>query len=193
MTANTALSSSGGVPSMAASSWLSRYYGARALFSAAWVALAFTAGKAQPAVGIALLVVYPLWDCLANYVDAARNGGMRANPSQALNVLVSAFVALAVAIAVAVSPDRHAAIGVIGIWAGLSGLLQLSTGIRRWRSTTGQWPQILSGAQSCLAAGFMVLRAIDPSSGVGVADVAPYAAFGAFYFAVSAATLHFKR
>lgn len=181
------------IPPATPSSWLKRYYGTRALFSAVWVALAFTIGGAQPAFGIALLVAYPLWDGLANAVDAARNGGLRANPSQALNVLVGAVVTLAIVVAVTVGPDLHAALGVIGVWAGLSGLLQLATGIRRWRSARGQWPQILSGAQSSLAAAHMIMMATSPSRVVGVADVGLYAAFGAFYFAVSAAMLHFKR
>ena len=177
--------------SKTSSGWLKRYYSARALVSIFWVTLAFTVGKAQPAVGIALLIAYPLWDCLANFLDAARNGGLLANPSQFLNVIVSAIVTLAVIIAVA--HDFHTAIGVIGIWAALSGILQLSTGIRRWRSASAQWPQILSGAQSCLAAAHFITKAIDPTATVSVADVAPYAAFGAFYFAVSATMLAFKR
>ncbi|MFG5118181.1 DUF308 domain-containing protein [Methylorubrum sp. POS3] len=175
------------------SSWLKRYYGTRALFSAAWVALAYTIGKAQPTVGIALLIIYPLWDCAANGVDAARNGGLRANPSQALNVIVSAIVTLAIVLTVAFSHDLHAAIGVIGIWAGLSGLLQLATGIRRRRSVSGQWPQILSGAQSSLAAAHILMMALSPLLIVSVADVGLYAAFGAVYFAASAAMLQLKR
>jgi uncharacterized membrane protein HdeD (DUF308 family) len=179
------------VPLRSPSHWLKRYYAVRALFSVVWVGLAFMVGRAQPQVGAVLLVAYPVWDCLANYIDAARNGGLRANPSQFLNVVVSALVTLAVV--VAIDHDVHAAIGVIGIWAALSGLLQLSTGVRRWRSASAQWPQILSGAQSGLAAIHLIMKATTPLLAVGVADVAPYAAFGAFYFAVSAAVLAFKR
>ena len=172
-------------------SWLKRYYGTRALFSALWVALAFTVGKAQPSVGIVLLIAYPVWDCLANYVDAARNGGIRANPSQMLNAVVSAIVALAVV--VTVHQDFHAAIGVIGVWAALSGILQLATGVRRWRTASAQWPQILSGAQSTLAGAHFLVKAVHPAAAVSVADVAPYAAFGALYFAISAGVLVFRR
>jgi uncharacterized membrane protein HdeD (DUF308 family) len=171
--------------------WLKLYYGVRALFSAVWVAAAFTAGKAYPAVGIVLIVAYPVWDCVANYVDATRNGGLRANPTQMLNAIVSAIVAVAVIIAL--GRDFHAAIGVIGIWAALSGILQLSTGVRRWKSAVAQWPQILSGAQSCLAATHFVMEAIHPAAIVTVADVAPYAAFGALYFAIPAGMLAFRR
>lgn len=46
---------------------------------------------------------------------AMRNGGLRAIPSQALNVLVSAVITPAFAITVVVGHDLHAAIGVIGI------------------------------------------------------------------------------
>lgn len=179
------------VDSKSPSHWLKRYYAVRALFSAFWVALAFTVGKAQPAVGVALLVAYPLWDCLANYVDAKCNGGLRANSTQMLNMMVSAIVALAVI--VALRPDFHAAIGVIGIWAALSGILQLSTGVRRWKSASAQWPQILSGAQSCLAATHFVMQAIHPATILTVADIAPYAAFGALYFAISAGVLALKQ
>lgn len=171
--------------------WLKRYYSGRALFSALWVAAAFTVGKAQPPIGIALLVAYPAWDCLANCVDAIRTGGLRANPSQMLNAIASAAVTLAVA--VTVGSDFHHAIGVIGVWAALSGILQLATGVRRWRSASAQWPQILSGAQSTLAGAHFLVKAVNPATVVSVADMAPYAAFGAFYFAVSAAVLAAKR
>lgn len=172
------------LPRQSPPDWLTRYYGARALFSVVWVALAFTVGRTQPPVGAVLLVAYPLWDGAANIVDAARSGGLRASPTQMLNAAVSAAVTLAVAIAV--GRDFHEAIGVIGIWAALSGILQLATGVRRWRSAAAQWPQILSGAQSCLGGAHFVTRALSPAAAASAADVAPYAAFGALYFAISA-------
>lgn len=177
--------------SQPASQWLTRYYTVRALVSALWVALAFTVGKAVPPLGIVLLIAYPAWDSLANYVDAQRNGGLRANPSQLLNMGVSAIVTLAVA--ATAGRDLHIAIGVIGVWAALSGILQLAAGIRRRRSTSGQWPQMLSGAQSVLAGTHFLTKAADASLSLSVADVAPYAAFGAFYFAVSAIVLAYRQ
>jgi hypothetical protein len=171
--------------------WLKGYYAVRALFSAFWVALAFTIGRSQPPIAVALIIAYPLWDCLANYVDASRNGGLRANPTQLLNMIVSAIVTLGVVIAV--SHGFHAVIAVIGAWATLSGILQLSTAVRRWRNADAQWPMILSGAQSALAGLFFVKRAIDASTTLGIADVAPYAAFGALYFAISAVVLFLRR
>jgi uncharacterized membrane protein HdeD (DUF308 family) len=170
---------------------LMSYYAIRALVSTLWVVLALTVGKAHPPLGIGLIIAYPAWDALANYVDAKSNGGLRANPTQMLNVVVSAIVTLAVAVAAA--RDFHLAIAVIGIWAGLTGILQLSTAVGRWRSSGAQWPMILSGAQSALAGAIFVKKATDATASLSVADVAPYAAFGAFYFAISAAILFLKR
>jgi hypothetical protein len=168
---------------------LAGYYALRALVSTLWVALAFTIGKAHPPLGIGLIIAYPAWDSLANYIDAQSNGGLRANPTQMLNVIVSAIVTLAVA----ATRDFHVVIAIIGIWAGLAGILQLTTAIRRWRSSGAQWPMILSGGQSALAGAVFVKKATDATASLTVADVAPYAAFGAFYFAISAAILFLKR
>jgi uncharacterized membrane protein HdeD (DUF308 family) len=74
-------------------------------------------------------------------------------------------------------------LAVFGAWATLSGLLQLATGVRRW-AAGGQWAMVLSGAQSALAGVFFIKRSLaEPIP--GIKDIAPYAAFGAFYFFVS--------
>jgi len=52
---------------------------------------------------------------------------------------------------------------------------------------------VLSGAQSGLAGIFFVGRAFDPALHLGVAGVAPHAAFGALYFALSAGALAISR
>ncbi|MEJ5978492.1 DUF308 domain-containing protein [Novosphingobium sp. PS1R-30] len=167
--------------------WLRNYYAGRAVFSLLWVLLAYTVGSAHPAVSAVLIVVYPAWDCLANYFDAMRSGGLRANPSQRLNVFVSALVTVAVGATVA--RDFHAVIGIIGIWASLTGILQLATALRRWKTAGAQWPMILSGAQSALAGAFFVKMGFDAATRPSVTSVAGYAAVGAVYFAISAAAL----
>lgn len=172
------------------SEWLKRYYAARAFFSALWVASALSVGSSHLAIGIGLIISYPAWDSLANYVDAERSGGLRSNPTQMLNLVVSAIITLAVA--VAATRNFHAVIAVVGVWATLAGILQLSTAARRWQSASAQWPMILSGAQSALAGLFFIAKANDPASSLSVADVAPYAAFGALYFAVAAIMLFRK-
>jgi hypothetical protein len=66
--------------------WLRHYYFTRAAFSVVWVALALAIGQHATVIGAALLIVYPLWDALANYADMSRSGGMRENLTQAFNV-----------------------------------------------------------------------------------------------------------
>jgi uncharacterized membrane protein HdeD (DUF308 family) len=171
--------------SQAQSSWLRIYYYTRSLFSTAWVSAAVIAAGTSMIASL-LLIIYPAWDALANLVDARRNGGLAANKSQALNVVASSVMTIVVLAAVV--KDTYAVLAAFGIWAILSGILQLYTGIRRWRSFGAQWAMILSGAQSTLAGGFMIkqsLGAVPPS----ILDVAPYAGFGAFYFLVSATWL----
>ena len=81
--------------------------------------------------------------------------------------------------------DIKTVVGLFGAWAIVAGLLQLVTGLRRWKSFGAQWTMVLSGAQSALAGGFFIKQSIAATVH-GIADVAPYAGFGAFYFLVSA-------
>ncbi|ANL47418.1 hypothetical protein AMC87_CH02749 [Rhizobium phaseoli] len=161
--------------------WLRSYYFTRAAFSLIWIAAAILSGG-QAGLAAFLLVIYPLWDAAANLVDARVNGGLKANPSQALNVVVSTITTLAVVIALGKS--NYAVLAVFGAWAILSGLLQLSTGVRRWRIYDAQWVMILSGAQSPLAGAFMISRSFGAASPT-ILDIVPYAGFGAFYFLLS--------
>lgn len=166
--------------------WLKRYYFTRAAFSIVWVGAAFGLADSKAAVVAALLLIYPAWDAIANIVDAQRNGGLRRNPTQAFNTAVSVVTTAAVAIALAQS--MNAVLGVFGVWAALTGLLQLATAVRRWKSSGGQWPMILSGIQST-AAGASFIAEAGAASVPKITAIAPYAAFGAFYFLVSAVWL----
>jgi uncharacterized membrane protein HdeD (DUF308 family) len=164
------------------SKWLQSYYFSRAAFSIAWVAGAvYSAG--QTPLATVLLVIYPAWDAIANYFDARANGGLAANRSQMLNVAASSFMTLVVI--VAITRDNYAVLAVYGVWAILSGLLQLYTGVRRWRTHGAQWVMILSGAQSTLAGVFMITKSLGTTP-PSIVDIAPYAGFGAFYFLLSA-------
>jgi uncharacterized membrane protein HdeD (DUF308 family) len=163
--------------------WLKSYYFTRFAFSAAWVAAAFTIAKSAPLLVAVMLVGYPAWDAIANYVDASRSGGLARNKSQMLNFIVS--VVTAIAVVLALGQSMNAVLQVFGVWAALAGLFQLVTGVRRWKLSGAQWPMILSGAQSILAGGFM-LKMAGGTEPVSIANIAPYAGFGAFYFLVSA-------
>ena len=167
-------------------SWLGRYYLARAAFSLAWIALALTLGQQLPALGAALLVLYPAWDAAANYADAAHNGGLGPNRTQAINVFVSALTTVAVLVALSMSPS--AVLAVFGAWAIVSGLLQLATAIRRWKLAGAQWAMVLSGGQSALAGGAFLFQAQQAVPAVAP-TLAGYAGFGAIYFLISAIAL----
>jgi hypothetical protein len=169
--------------------WLQRYYLVRAGASALWVAAAATLGAADATAAAVLLVAYPAWDALANAADARRNGGLRANPTQALNAVVSAV--LSIAVLVALGQGMHAVLALFGVWAGLAGLFQLLTGLRRWKRQGAQWAMVLSGAQSALAGGFFLKQASGAAMPT-ILDIAPYAGFGAFYFLVSGLWLAFR-
>lgn len=176
-------------PGAAQEQWLKKYYFARAAFSVVWVAAAFTIGDAYYAAAAFLLVVYPLWDAAANLVDAQRSGGLARNQTQSVNLLVS--LATTVLALLAVLMGMHWVFGVYGAWAILSGLMQLGSAVRRWHTAGAQWAQILSGAQSSLAGGFFIFQATQDEV-PSIDGIAGYAAFGAFYFLVSALWLTVK-
>ena len=163
--------------------WLKQYYFLRAAFSIAWVVAAIAAGRSSVAVAGVLLVLYPAWDAAANLVDGLRSGGLDQNRTQVLNVVVSLATAIAVLLALQVSMNW--VLGVFGAWAILSGLLQLGTAVRRWKSYGAQWAMVLSGGQSALAGGFFIFQATTPMS-PSITTVTGYAAVGAIYFLVSA-------
>ncbi|MEW6373459.1 MAG: DUF308 domain-containing protein [Pseudomonadota bacterium] len=168
--------------------WLKRYYFARAGFSIAWVGAALGLAPGFPGLAAALLILYPAWDALANLVDGQRSGGIAANRSQAINAAVSLAVTGAIA---STLPDMHRVLAVFGAWAILSGLLQLTTALKRWKTNGAQWAMILSGAQSALAGAVFIFQASAPAEPT-VATVAGYAGFGAFYFLVSALSLSLR-
>jgi hypothetical protein len=169
----------------AASRWLKPYYFIRAAVAIIWFAAAFAVGKTSPPVAAVLLVLYPAWDALANLVDAQRSGGLALNSSQAFNVVISALATIGVA--GALTRDLHAVMAVFGAWAIVAGLFQLATGVRRWK-IGAQWAMILAGAQSAIVGAVFIKQALgtDP---IGITDTAPYAAFGALYFFISAVWL----
>jgi uncharacterized membrane protein HdeD (DUF308 family) len=172
-----------------ANHWLKTYYFIRGAFSILWIGFAIAIARNAPLLASVLLVAYPAWDAIANYIDAKKNGGLKANLSQTLNLAVSALTTVSVVIALGIS--MNAVLAVFGVWAILSGLFQLVTAVRRWKSFGAQWVMILSGAQSALAGAHFLQKAAG-SAIPGITDIAPYVAFGAFYFLVSAIWLTVK-
>ena len=122
------------------SHWLKRYYFSRFAFSAVWVVVAFAVAKNVPALAAVMLVGYPAWDAIANYVDARRSGGLARNRAQLLNFVVS--IVTAAAIAVALGRSMNSVLVVFGVWAGFAGVLQLATAVGRWKRSGAQWAMI---------------------------------------------------
>jgi uncharacterized membrane protein HdeD (DUF308 family) len=177
-------------PASVGQTWLRNYYAVRFAVAAVWVLAAFTLAKGVPHLAIAMLIAYPLWDALANLIDARSNGGLRKNKTQTINSAVSILAAIGVAAGAAAG--MNAMLAVFGAWALLSGLMQLATGVRRWKTYGAQWAMILSGAQSTLAGVLMFKMALGAPVADTLIRVAPYAGFGAFYFLVSALWLTVK-
>jgi uncharacterized membrane protein HdeD (DUF308 family) len=73
---------------------------------------------------------------------------------------------------------------VFGAWAILTGLIQLFLALRRRTILGGQWPMIISGGQSVVGGVSFIVLAHDPA--MGIASLAGYAGFGAFYYLLSA-------
>jgi uncharacterized membrane protein HdeD (DUF308 family) len=170
---------------------LRNFYYLRAGVAFAWVALAVLAASVTAPIAVAgtLLVIYPLWDAVANVIDARRSGGLQANPGQKFNALTSLITGVAMAVALVLHGISGGEL-VFGVWAALAGLFQLAVGIRR-RKLGGQVFMILSGAQSVLAGAHAVVRATGATP--SITELAPYAAFGGFYFLCSALWLTFKK
>lgn len=173
--------------------WLRAYYYTRAAFSVLWVVATLTVGQNSSAVAAGLLIVYPAWDAAANFVDAARSGGMAVNRSQAINVISSSVMVVAVILALRMSMNW--VLCAFGLWAISSGLLQFGAAARRWETSGGQWAMFLSGGQSAAAGVIFIFQARMPQQ-PSISTIAGYAGFGAFYFLVSAVWLslsHIKR
>lgn len=167
---------------------LRNFYFLRALAAFAWVALASLSSSASRLVVGALLVLYPAWDAVANVIDARRSGGWQANPGQKFNALTSVVIAVCMAVVFTLRGNAGGVL-VFGLWALLAGLFQLAVGIRR-RKLGGQAFMMISGAQSALAGVVFSIQAFGATP--GIAQLAPYAAFGGFYFLLSALWLTFR-
>ncbi|MFF1876637.1 DUF308 domain-containing protein [Leifsonia sp. NPDC058230] len=168
----------------------------RAGFSIVWVALVFTlatsatVGAGPTAAASVLLTIYPLWDVCATIFDIRVNRGTgQSLVPQYLNIVfgIAATVATIISLTVGLTPTLI----VFGIWATLTGAVQLFLAIRRRRALGGQWPMIISGGLSFLAGFSFILTSGTPST--GLATLAGYSAFGAFWYLVGAIWLSVGR
>lgn len=163
----------------------------RVVFSLIWVALVLaTSGtlvaRDKPtAIAAVLLTIYPLWDAAATLLERRMAGTGATNRVGIVNVCLG--LAAAVGMLIAVFSTVGTALLVFGGWALVSGAIQLVVAIRRWRAVGAQWPMAISGGQSVLAGAVCAVTSVSPTS--GLATVAGYSAFGAFWFLVSVIAL----
>ncbi|MBG7702815.1 hypothetical protein HCJ76_33360 [Streptomyces sp. MC1] len=166
----------------------------RVAFSLIWVALVFTTSASlvstdEPTVIAAvLLVVYPLWDAVATLIERRLTGAGSPNGVSTINMGLG--LAATAGMFVAVFSTIGRALLVFGVWALLSGAIQLVVAVRRRRTVGAQWPMAVSGGQSVLAGA--TIAATSASATSSLSTVAGYSAFGAFWFLVSVIALSIR-
>ena len=172
-------------------SGLRSLYLVRIAFSVVWVGLvvatshALRSADAPTVIAAVLLVAYPLWDAIATVLELRATGG---SPDRVRVGNVALSGVAAVAMAVAVFSTIEATLIVFGVWALVSGGVQLTVAIRRRRTVGAQWPMMLSGGISVLAG--IKFAATSGSASSSLSSVAGYSAFGAFWFLVAVVALH---
>lgn len=162
---------------------LRKLYFTRAAFSISWVILVALFAKTSPAIATVLLIIYPAWDVIGTFLDirANRNSTSSKTP-QYINAIISSITTVAVGIALQKGVPE--ALIVFGTWAIGTGLIQLILGLKRRKTLGAQWPMIISGAQSMIGGTSFIILAHDPTK--GITSLAGYAAFGAFYYLLTA-------
>lgn len=166
---------------------LRKLYLVRAAFSVTWVILVVLFAKTSTGIATALLVIYPAWDVVGTFLDIRANQKNSASKTpQYVNAVISIITTIAVGLALQKGVPE--ALIVFGIWAIGTGLIQLILGLQRRKLLGGQWPMIISGAQSTLGGTSFIILAHDPTK--GVTSLAGYAAFGAFYYLLAAYRLY---
>lgn len=157
---------------------LRKLYFIRATFSVCWVILVTIFSKKSMDIASLLLIIYPAWDVIGTFMDIKANPDSPSNKTQYINAAISTITTVAVALAL--QKGVPAALMVFGAWAILTGLIQLVMGLRRRKLLGGQWPMIISGGQSMIGGSSFIILAHAPT--MGIASLAGYAAFGAFYY-----------
>ena len=164
---------------------LRKLYFTRAAFSVIWVILIALFAKTSMGIASVLLIIYPAWDVVGTFLDIRANHSSPSKTPQYVNAVISSITTIAVGIALQKGVPE--ALIVFGTWAIGTGLIQLILGLRRRKFLGGQWPMIISGAQSIIGGTSFIILAHDPTK--GITSLAGYAAFGAFYYLLAAFSL----
>lgn len=165
---------------------LRKLYFVRAAFSVCWVILIALFAKTNTNIAGILLIIYPAWDVVGTFMDIRANRHNTPHTMQYINAAIS--VVTTIAVALALQKGVPEALMFFGAWAILTGLIQLVLGLSRRKLLGGQWPMIISGGQSMLGGASFILLAHKPN--MGIASLGGYAAFGAFYYLLTAFRLN---
>jgi hypothetical protein len=165
---------------------LRRLYFVRVLISLLWVSTIYWLSSSQASgLLVALtLAAYPTIDAIAGMVDN------RINPSPLLkwmlrgNLVAGLVAALAI---LSVSSDLSSEIRVFGLWAVISGAIQLALGISRQWSLKGQWLIIVSGAGSIV--GGLAFLGLSGLTSSGLQALSQYSIGGAVFYLLTAGWL----
>lgn len=168
---------------------LRNLYFTRTVVQLAWAAAVIGSAAKNPTLAATLLILYPLWDVACTLYDLQNTAGSDSVKTQYLNVAAGIITAVGVGLTAYSHPQY--AVAIFGGWAFAAGILQLAVGILRRRSLGGQWPMILSGAQSLIAGVAFVLGGL--SGKLQFKDLGGYAVFGAVYFLIAGILLSRKR
>ncbi|MEO7211509.1 hypothetical protein [Mucilaginibacter sp.] len=182
MTASTQLNAVATGEAVKTAKSLRKLYFIRAAFSVTWVILIALFAKTSLGIASVLLIIYPAWDVVGTFLDIRANHNNSSKTPQYVNALISTTTAIAVCIALQKGVPET--LIVFGTWAIGTGLIQLILGLQRRKFLGGQWPMIISGAQSIIGGTSFIILAHDPTK--GIASLAGYAAFGAFYYLLAA-------
>jgi len=161
---------------------LRKVYFIRAAFSIVWVILIHLMVKTSAGFVSALLIIYPAWDVIGTFMDIRANRHSASKTPQYINAAISTVTTLAVGLALLKGVPET--LMVFGVWAILTGLIQLVLGVRRRKVLGGQWPMIISGGQSVVGGVSFIVLAHAPT--MGITSLGGYAAFGAFYYLLAA-------
>lgn len=167
---------------------LRNLYLTRTAVQLVWAVATIAIAPRNPALGAALLVLYPLWDVACTLYDLKTS-----RDASSATLYVNAAVGTLAAIGIGLTGYGHPqyAVAIFGGWALVAGLLQFAVGLFRRQRMGGQWAMILSGLQSTVAGVAFVLGGLKDK--FHPKDLGGYAIFGAVYFLIGGVLLHRKR
>jgi uncharacterized membrane protein HdeD (DUF308 family) len=158
-----------------------RLFLVRGIVAIAWaVVFAMAAGSLTTGVQV-LLVLYPLIDVAGSLIDAR---GQQGSTRQLLQVNVAISAVAAVALGIAANGSKGDVLAVFGVWALVTGVLQLAVAIRRRNVLGGQWPLLIAGVGSTVLG--IVFLVMSRSNNPPLRSIAVYALGGGVEFIIQA-------